>query len=68
MGVVYVLLRFLNKDGDEPDALEGDKDEEENIGGVLLVVALIITPQDAVCKEVDGTLLERESLWLAIYG
>ena len=29
-GVVYVLLKFLNKDGDEPDALEGDKDEEEN--------------------------------------
>ena len=30
VGVVYVLLKFLNKDGDEPDALEGDKDEEEN--------------------------------------
>ena len=30
VGVVYVLLRFFNKDGDEPDALEGDKDEEEN--------------------------------------
>ena len=30
VGVVYVLLRFLNKDGDEPDALGGDKDEEEN--------------------------------------
>ena len=30
VGVVYVLLKFLNKDGDEPDALGGDKDEEEN--------------------------------------
>ena len=30
VGVVYVLLNFLYKDGDEPDALEGDKDEEEN--------------------------------------
>ena len=29
VGVVYVLLKFLNKDGDEPDALEGDKDEGE---------------------------------------
>ena len=27
VGVVYVLLNFLNKDGDEPDALGGDKDE-----------------------------------------
>ena len=27
VGVVYVLLKFLNKDGDEPDALGGDKDE-----------------------------------------
>ena len=25
VGVVYVLLRFLNKVGDEPDALGGDK-------------------------------------------
>ena len=30
VGVVYVLIKFLEKDGDEPDALEGDKDEEEN--------------------------------------
>ena len=26
----YDFLKFSNKDGDEPDALEGDKDEEEN--------------------------------------
>ena len=30
VGVVYVLIKFLQKDGDEPDALAGDKDEEEN--------------------------------------
>ena len=30
VGVVYVLIKFLEKDGDEPDALGGDKDEEEN--------------------------------------
>ena len=30
VGVVYVLIKFLDKDGDEPDALGGDKDEEEN--------------------------------------
>ena len=39
-----------------------------NNGGVPLVVALIITHQEAVCREVDGTLLEREILWLAICG
>ena len=27
VGVVYVLIKFLNKDGVEPDALGGDKDE-----------------------------------------
>ena len=27
VGVVYVLIKFLEKDGDEPDALGGDKDE-----------------------------------------
>jgi hypothetical protein len=26
-GVVYALIKFLEKDGDEPDALGGDKDE-----------------------------------------
>ena len=30
VGVVYVLIKFLEKDGDEPDALGGDKDEGEN--------------------------------------
>ena len=25
VGVVYVLIKFLEKDGDEPDALGGDK-------------------------------------------
>ena len=30
VGVVYVLIKFLEKDGDEPEALEGDKDEGEN--------------------------------------
>jgi hypothetical protein len=34
--------------------------------GVPLAVALIITHQEAVCGEVDGTLLEREILRLAI--
>ena len=27
VGVVYVLIKFLEKDVDEPDALGGDKDE-----------------------------------------
>ena len=27
VGVVYVLIKFLEKDGDEPDALGGDRDE-----------------------------------------
>ena len=30
VGVVYVLIKFLEKDGDEPDAFGGEKDEEEN--------------------------------------
>ena len=27
VGVVYVLIEFLEKDGDEPDALGGDKNK-----------------------------------------
>ena len=27
VGVVYVLIKFLEKDGDEPDALGGNEDE-----------------------------------------